>query len=161
VLRSSPEGRIKLGRAILQSAEGDDVVAWLEQLLRIEQDSGNAKAVEAVAALMKETRLPDTMLKEFVRRPPHVHVRNWQVIGPVAGTDAAEARAALEADEIQIDQRHRGLHGRIGWSLLKSPTDRVDLKAILGKEQSALAYAACWVHCEGKQTGLLKVTSDD
>lgn len=160
-LRADPPARAGLCRAILQNASVDDIPLWLENFVRMEQDAGNADPSASVKALVKECKLPERAFKDFLNRTPRAVVRDWQVIGPFAPTDAAVEKPGLETEAIQLDQRHKGLRGKVGWQLHKSASGRVDLNALFDKTKSGTAYAVCWVHSDTKQAALMKVTSDD
>jgi outer membrane protein assembly factor BamB len=163
-LDSDATSRKKLREAILAAAADAEVVPWLQLFLR-EEYRNDDKPVAAIDALMTECKLKKSIIEEFRNRSASEFLRRWQVVGPFPNDDfhGGDVVFRPEEDPVDLQTKFDGAAGKIGWRLLESETDRVNLGAILKTEKPTVTYAVCWIQADAKERtpAVIEVGSQD
>jgi len=96
-------------------------------------------------------------------------VRNWYLVAPFDNPGEHEGLAKVYGPEEAIaggklpdlQATYQGKLGPVGWKLVQSRQDQVDLVALLGPLENVVAYALSYVYSPRAQPVLLLVGSDD
>ena len=93
------------------------------------------------------------------------HIRDWRILGPFDNTGNGGFHFALKPEQEQdLSSPHVGRDGRqVSWQEVHSQyaSGYVDLAAALGKQDWALAYAACRFFSPEPRRAWLEIGSDD
>lgn len=165
----SPERRAELNQWFLKAFPGHPrAVDALGGLLDACTEAGEAEPVDRVLELTKDLKLPADVLYHYHRRharTPREFVRAWQAIGPfpAQGDDGGlEAPLPVEADGARPDRGYTGLDGaEVRWRKIAAEGSYVNLKALIGPAENAVAYAAAWAYSDRERPAVIAIGSDD
>jgi len=164
----NPQRRVELNVWFLTAFPGHPRAAdVLGNLLDACTEAGDADPTERVLSLTKDLRLPIHVLYHYHRKhalTPREFLRSWQLIGPFPGQGEGwglDTAHPPEADAVRPDRAYTGLAGEVRWRPVTAEGSYVNLKALLGPAENAVAYAAAWVHSDRERPAVLAVGSDD
>jgi len=164
----NPQRRIELNKWFLATFPGHPkTVDVLGNLLDACAEAEEPDPAEKVLDLTRELSLPVATLYHYHRRHarvPREFVRSWQLIGPFAGQGdgwGIETPYPPETDAVRPDRALPGLAGEVRWRLATSEGSYMNLKALLGSFDNAVAYAAAWVHSDRERPAVVAVGADD
>ncbi len=164
----NPQRRVELNAWFLTAFPGHPKAAdVLGNLLDACTEAGDPDPTERVLALTRDLRLPIQVLYHYHRRyarTPREFLRTWQLIGPFAGQGdgwGLDTPHAPESEGVRQDRAYTGLAGEVRWRPLTAEGSYVNLKALLGPAENAVAYAAAWVHSDRERPAVLAAGSDD
>ena len=85
------------------------------------------------------------------------------MLGPLPNPEGAghDTPYPPETEGIDLAAGYDGAGEKVQWQLHESPMSHVNLKALFGQSEKALAYAVCWVRSDSAQQVALEVGADD
>ena len=119
-----------------------------------------------VEARARQLNLPPEALYAYHRQcgcPDRLFLGRWQVLGPLPNPEGAghDTPYPPETEGIDLAAGYDGAGEKVQWQLHESPMSHVNLKALFGQSEKALAYAVCWVRSDSAQQVALEVGADD
>ncbi len=136
-------------------------------LLEACTEAGEPDPPARVLELTQGFDLPVATLYQFHRvhvRTPREFVRNWQILGPFRGEGeewGLDVPLPPEVDGVRLDRAYTGLAGELHWRRVAAEGSYVNLKALLGPAEHAVAYATAWAYSDRERTAVVAVGSDD
>ena len=124
-----------------------------------------AGVVEAIIADCKVPHAARYAYRRSFTHTAHAFLRDWQVIGPFPNPASTGHDTAYgpELQPIDLAAHHEAFEKALGFRLLKSAGDYVDLGSALAATpgEGAVAYAVCWVHCPRGRAAAMEASAND
>ncbi|MFP4056516.1 MAG: PQQ-binding-like beta-propeller repeat protein [Candidatus Brocadiia bacterium] len=164
-------------------AEGRELIAWyrwfleshpthpeademLARLLRVYRSLEAEDPAAAVEEIIDHCKLPQRARYTFHRKHKlggETFIRNWLVVGPFPSPERKGHDTAFppEDEPVQLGRRYGGAGGEVAWRLHRAEEDGVDLAKLFTPNEYVVAYATCWVQCQGPLFALIELGTDD
>jgi hypothetical protein len=156
--------KVEVARQAAESARAEAVQSLEEAKLRM---AAALKQKEDALARLAEEQARRAALEKSAggagQPPAQSFVRDWQLLGPFAGT-AERAHDTIyppEREAIQLQKAYAGFGGVVRWRPYKSAEDKIDLAEFFNYRQAGVAYAVSWVFSDEDRAVTLGVGSDD
>jgi hypothetical protein len=145
---------------VWEAATASQIATWREE----------EKAAAQHVEVLRRGLVPTVNEDQPLRTQESTAIKKWLVLAPIP-FDALSGAIALTQEQIAHEAQLRPRAGdrvKVGekeliWSEVQLTDGLIDFTQLLGGPgQSSVAYAACYLQAERRQTGLLlKVRSDD